>query len=70
MNLYGLLFMAAGIFALSGAGFNWDWFMNHRKARFWTNILGRTGVRIFYGLFGLGFTVLGFLMIIGMVNLN
>lgn len=44
---------AGGIFALSGAIFNWDWFMNSRRARFFANIFGRNGARIFYALLGI-----------------
>jgi hypothetical protein len=68
MNPIGLIFVAIGVFALCGAGFDWEWFMNHRKARFFTSIFGRTGARIFYGLLGVGFVVLGVLFAIGVIH--
>jgi hypothetical protein len=68
MDLGGLLFVAIGLFALSGAGFNWDWFMNHRKARLFSSIFGRSGARFFYGLLGVGLIVLGILMMAGIVK--
>jgi small neutral amino acid transporter SnatA (MarC family) len=46
------LLIAAGLFSLVCAVMNWDWFMNHRKAKFMVNLIGRTGARIFYGLLG------------------
>jgi hypothetical protein len=38
MNRLDLILIAVGTFALCGAGFDWEWFMNHRKARFFTAI--------------------------------
>lgn len=60
--------MACGLFSLLGAGLDWEWFMNHRKARFLTAILTRTGARYFYGLLGLALVVLGVLMAAGLLK--
>ncbi len=68
MNPIGLIFIAIGVFALCGAGFDWEWFMNHRKARFFTWMFGRTGARIFYGLLGVVLIVVGFLFAIGVIQ--
>lgn len=46
-----------GAFSLAGAIFNWDWFMNSRRARFFAKILGLNGARIFYA--GLGILLIG-----------
>lgn len=54
MMLVGFL---GGGFSLAGAIFDWDWFMNNRRARFFVSIFGRTGARIFYG--GLGLFLIG-----------
>ena len=51
--LFSLLLIGCGLFSLAGAVKNWDWFMEHRKARFMCSLLGRKGARIFYGLLGL-----------------
>ncbi len=59
MNLLGLLFVGAGLIAMAGALFNWDWFMNHPKSRFMVRILTRKGARIFYGCLGLGLFIYG-----------
>ena len=61
----GFLVIAAGIFSLCGAILNWDWYMNHRKARFLVRLLGRDGARIFYGIIGLGLVILGILLLLG-----
>lgn len=68
MNPWGLFFFAVGLFALCGAGFNWDWFMEHRKARFVSSVFGRTGARIFYALLGTFLLGIGGLAIAGMVQ--
>lgn len=54
MLLVGFL---GGGFSLAGAIFNWDWFMNNRRARFFVGIFGRQGARIFYAI--LGFFLIG-----------
>jgi endoglycosylceramidase len=64
MNASGLIFVAAGIFSICGAAFDWDWFINSYKARFFVTIFGRTGARIFYGLLGIVIVVMGLLMML------
>jgi hypothetical protein len=68
MNPMGLVLIGAGIFAMTGAAFNWDWFMNSRKARFISNILSRDGARLFYIIIGLGLLMLGVLFALGIIN--
>jgi hypothetical protein len=65
VNPKGFILVATGLFALCGAGFAWEWFMNHRKARFFVGLFGRTGARIFYALLGTGLVVLGTLITLG-----
>ncbi|EAZ93140.1 immunity 17 family protein [Crocosphaera chwakensis] len=64
----GLFVIAAGIFSLCGAILNWDWYMNHRKARFLVRIFGRGGARVFYGVLGLGLIILGGLLLFGFIE--
>lgn len=59
MDPKGLIIVACGLFSICGAFFNWDWFMNHRKARFLSNFLGRSGARLLYGILGGALVVLG-----------
>ena len=68
MNWFGLIFVGAGLFALAGAGFDWDWFMESRKARFFTAILGRNGARVAYMLLGVALIVMGALMAVGVIQ--
>ena len=70
MNLVGLFFVAAGLFSIAGAWFDWDWFMNARKARFMVRTFGRKGARIFYGCLGLGLLIFGILGTFGMIDFS
>ena len=48
----GLLIIGAGLFSIAGGVFAWPWFMNHRKARFFVNLLGENGARGLYIVLG------------------
>lgn len=61
-------FMAGGAFAICGAVFDWEWFMNHRKAQFFVRLFGRPATRVFYGLLGTALVVLGLLMVMGIIQ--
>lgn len=63
-------FAAAGAFSLLASVLNWQFFMNHRKARFISRLLGPTGTRVFYALLGLLLIVLGALALVGIVDLS
>jgi small neutral amino acid transporter SnatA (MarC family) len=52
----------AGIFVIAASAFDWDWFFTNRKAIFFTNLLGRGGVRIFYCFLGLILLALSYVM--------
>jgi len=65
MNPVGLILVAAGLFSICGAAFDWDFFINSRKARFFVSTFGRTGARIFYALLGLVIVVMGTLITVG-----
>lgn len=43
----------AGLFTILGAALDWDWFMNHGKARPFVRAFGRNGARVFYVVLGL-----------------
>jgi len=59
-----------GIFALFCAATDQDWFMRSRKAQFFVNIFGRNGARVFYGILGVFFIVLGLCSIAGVIDLS
>lgn len=68
MNPFGLVLVAAGLFSICGAAFDWDFFINSRKARFFVSTLGRKGARIFYAVLGLVVLVLGALITAGILQ--
>ena len=68
MNPLGLILVAAGLISICGAAFDWDFFINSRKAQFFVSILGRTGARVFYAILGLVIIVLGVLTTLGILK--
>ena len=68
MNPIGLLIAAGGIFGIVGAVMDWDWFMNHSKARFMCSLCGRNGARVFYIVLGLALVAGGVLMAVGIIH--
>jgi hypothetical protein len=64
----GWLLVAIGVFAVSGAVFQWDFFMNHPKARFFVRLIGLRGTRIFYALLGTALAVMGVLIVLGITR--
>ena len=68
MNPIGLVLVAGGIFSICGAVFDWEFFINSRKARFFVAIFGRTGARVFYGILGLVIVVFGSLIALGILK--
>jgi hypothetical protein len=51
----------AGLFSIAGGIFNWDWFMNNRRAYIFVKLFKRTGARIFYVFLGLFIIAMGWL---------
>lgn len=68
MNWVGLFLIAGGLFSVVGALLDWDWFMNHYKARFLVKIMGRMGARIFYMVLGSALIVFGVLVTAGVIE--
>ena len=59
MQVQNLFFIAAGIFSICGAAFQWPFFMDGGKARSLAKFIGRTGARIFYVAIGIVLIALG-----------
>ena len=53
--MYLLLGAAVGVFTICGAVFDWDFFMENRRARLFVWMFGRNGARVFYALLGSAF---------------
>ena len=70
MNPIGLFIVGAGIFSICGGAFDWDWFMESRKAQIFVWVFGRSGARIVYGLLGAVLVIFGVLTTIGAVSLK
>ena len=70
MNYLGLLFIGIGLFAAVAAAFDWDWYMNSRKARWMVNLIGRNGARLLYIVLGGALVVAGSLELFGMIELS
>ncbi len=70
MNLFGLFFVAVGVFPLLGGVCDWEWFMNSRKARFIVTILSRNGARIFYAVLGIVIVIFGILVTMGTIDIS
>ena len=68
MNPLGLLIVAAGLVTAAGGVFNWEWFMNNRRARLLSKIITRSGARVLYVVLGVGFVITGTLMTIGVIE--
>lgn len=54
-----ILIILAGIFSITGAVMNWDWFINSRRAHFFVQIFGRNGARVFYIILGIALIAIG-----------
>ncbi len=68
MKYSGFILAAIGLFSAAGGLFDWDWFMNHRKAAFFVKIFTRTGARVFYCALGAVLAALGFLIAFGVIE--
>jgi len=66
-NYISLFFIVIGFLAFCAAVFDWDWFLNARKARAFVALLGRGGARVFYGLLGATLATLGALIAAGVI---
>lgn len=64
-GVWPLFIVAAGGFSIAGAVFDWDFFMNSRRARLFVHLFGRMGARIFYGLLGAALVVVGLASTLG-----
>lgn len=54
----------AGVFSIISSIFNFDFYFESRKARFFVGVLGRNGARVFYGILGLLLIIWGLLSIL------
>ena len=60
---FGIFATILGIATYLCAENDYDWFMNSNKAKFFVNLLGRDGARLFYKILGVFITILGILLV-------
>lgn len=65
-----IIIIFVGLFSMAGGIFDWNWFMENRRARLFVRLFKRTGARIFYILLGLVFVVVGVLAMTGTIDLG
>ncbi len=64
----GIVIMVAGAFIVAAGIFQWKWFMNTRRAKFFLSKFGEKGVRIFYIVSGAVTIVIGLLAVLGIIK--
>jgi hypothetical protein len=62
MNPAGFILVGVGLFSFAGGLFNWNWFMNTRRARALVRAIRPVGARVFYMLLGIVIIVFGVLL--------
>ena len=60
MNALNLSIIVSGIFVIFCASMDYDWFMNHYKAKPFVALFGRNGTRVIYIILGIVVILLGF----------
>lgn len=66
----GIVIAILGAVAAAAGLFDWEWFMNHRKARRLTSWIGRGPARAVYVSLGVVAIVTGILITTGTVSLQ
>jgi len=61
----GWLGVVVGAFAVGAGLFDWDWYWELPRARFWVDLLGRGGARVFLVLVGAVAFAAGVLLLSG-----
>jgi len=57
-----IMAILVGLFIIIPAAGDFNWFMNHYKARLFIKLFGRNGARVFYIILGIFVMVTGFIM--------
>ena len=68
MSILYYLMLTFGVFLIIAALTNWEWYFKQRRAQTMIKLMGRNGARWFYGLLGFIFTVFGYLVLNGNIN--
>ena len=65
--MLGVIFLVWGLVQIAAGIFSWEWVLRYRKLRF-LSLFGRTGGRVAVGILGAVFSVLGILIVSGVLN--
>ena len=68
MNPAGFILVAVGLFSFAGGLFNWNWFMNTRRAKALVRAIRPAGARVFYMLLGIVVIVFGVLLAFNVIG--
>lgn len=66
--MWGIVITSIGAFSIVAAIKDWDFFMNHRKAKLFVKLFGRNGARKFYVLLGSFLVIAGALVSLGIIQ--
>ncbi len=64
------MFLAVGLFSLTGAIRNWEWLFGSNKSALFVRLFGRTGGRIVYGLIGALLITIGVLLLADVLRMR
>ncbi len=59
MLIYGIVILLAGLFSIVCAAFDFDWFMNNRRASLFVKLFTRNGARVFCIVLGIVLCIMG-----------
>lgn len=59
-----IIVLVSGIFCICAAALDWDFFFSNYRARFFVELFGRNGARIFYAALGAVIIIISLLWII------
>ncbi len=69
-TIVGILLVLGGLLSVISAVEDWDWYMDSRKARRLSKLIGRNNARIFYGILGTGLILAGMMMFFSFIVLE
>ncbi|TRX66338.1 immunity 17 family protein [Carboxylicivirga sp. M1479] len=64
------LMLGVGALILMASITNWEWFFKQRRAQVMIKLMGRNGARIFYAVLGILFSVFGWLVLSGQIEID
>lgn len=66
--MWGVIIGSIGVFSILAAIKDWDFFMNHRRAKLFVKLFGRKGARVLYVILGCFLVMAGILVVLGWIK--